>query len=252
MFVAIVLVGLGVAFTRGLGVPGLGTESALISYGAAGAFCAVALLPFPYAVRAGLAVLVAVSLMILGLRGAGPLAGLEADGGALRDAARLLGASALPAALLFRAQYTDYGRSRVLLLIGLGLALPFVAAEVVTVADTGGALLVRSWAALDALLVLSALLGLTGPAGGAGSNILAALVLLLVPGEIALRAWTPLSGPDSGAFTYPLTAIGFFVATLPASLGVCQLLAATFAPEARRESVAQRAPAPPPRAGAPS
>src|SRR5262249_52002020 len=71
---SLVFVGLGVAFGRGMGVPGLGGEAAIISYNAAGALAALALLPFPYAVRAGLTLLVAVSAMVLGLRGAGPLA----------------------------------------------------------------------------------------------------------------------------------------------------------------------------------
>ncbi len=241
---AVLFAGLGLAFGRGFGVPGLAAEASLIAYAAAGALAALAALPFPYAVRAGLAVLISVSTMALGLRGAGPLAGLEADGGVLRDATRLIGATALPAALMFRAHYTEYHRSRVLLLVGFGLAIPFALAELTTVVDTSGALLVRSWAVLDVLLILASLLALTGPAGGAGSNVLGALLLAFVPGQLGIRAFTPLSGPDSGAWTYPLTAVAFLAATVPASLGLCQLLAAAFAPEARAESVRGRSPAP--------
>ncbi|HEV8246283.1 MAG TPA: hypothetical protein VGP93_10970, partial [Polyangiaceae bacterium] len=236
LFVAFLLTALGFAFRRGLGIPGLEGESALLSFAAAAAMAATAVLPFPYVVRASLALLLSASMMMLGVRGAGPLAGLEIDGGLLRDGARLLAATGLAAALMFRAHYTEYRRSRVLLLCGFALALPFLACEVAFVVNTGDGLMGRAWAALNSLVLLSSLLGLTGPAGGAGSNVLSGLVLLILPGEIAIRAWTALSGPDSGPLTYPLTAVAFLAATLPASLGLCQLLAAFFGPEARRQA----------------
>lgn len=236
---AIVLVALGAAFGRGAGVPGLEHESALLSFAGAGALAAVALLPFPYGVRALLSLLVAMALMALGLRGAGPLSGLAVDGGLGRDATRLLAVVALGAALMFRSSYAEYTRSRSVLLAAFALALPFVVAETSLLGDVGAAISLRSWAALNTLVVVASLLGLMPAAAGVGANALAGLVLLLVPGEIALRAWTPLSGPESGHYTYPLTALAFSAVCLPASLGAFQLLAVLFAPEARAESARQ-------------
>ncbi len=233
---AVVLAGLGWVLQRGAGVPGLGQESALLSFAAAGALSAIALVPFPYAVRALLSLLVASVVMVLGLRGAGPLAGLAVDGGLGRDIARLLAVVALAAALMFRARYAEFTRSRALLLAAFAVAVPFVIAESALVADTAAALSLRSWAALNALVVIACLLGLMPAAAGIGSDALAGLVLVLIPGEIALRAWTPLSGPESGHFTYPITAVAFTALCLPASLGVFQLLSSALAPEARAES----------------
>jgi hypothetical protein len=236
---ALVLLGLGWSFLRGAGVPGLGGESALLSFATAGAFALLAIIPFPYAIRALLALVVAVAVMLLGLRGTGPLAGLAVDGGLGRDLTRLLAATSVATALMFRARYSEFGRSGIILLGAFALALPFVVAETALMADTGAAILLRSWAAVNALVVIASLLGLTPAAAGIGADALAGLVLLLVPGEIALRAWTPLSSAETGLFTYPLTALAFTVTCLPASLGAFQLLAAAFAPEARAESARQ-------------
>jgi hypothetical protein len=239
---ALVLAGLGWAFHRGAGVPGLSTESALQSFAAAGAFSAIALLPFPYGVRALLSLLVATVAMLLGLRGAGPLAGLAVDGGLARDITRLVAVVALAGALMFRARYAEFTRSRALLLGAFAIAVPFVIAEGALVGDIGVALSLRAWAALNALVVIASLLALLPAAAGIGSDALAALVLVLVPGEIAIRAWTPLAGPDTGDFTYPLTAVAFTAVCLPASLGLFQLVSAALAPEARAETGRRPAP----------
>jgi hypothetical protein len=227
---------MGWAFSRGAGVPGAEAESAVLSLSAAGTLIAVAGLPFPYGVRAGLALSIAVTTMLLGLRGAGPLAGLAVDGGLFRDALRLLAVTALSAGLFFRSTYSEYGRSRVLLLVAFALALPFLGAEVALVVSTDVSLAARAWAALNTLLVLASLLGLMSAAAGVGSNAMGSLLLLLVPGEIALRAWSPLAGPASGTLTYPLTAAAFSVVTLLASLSLFQVLAWALGPEARRLS----------------
>lgn len=237
---AIVLASLGWAFHRGAGAPG--AESALLSFVAAGTFSAIAVLPFPYGVRALLSLLVAAVAMLLGLRGTGPLSGLAIDGNIGRDVTRLAAVVALAAALMFRARYAEFTRSRALLLAAFAVAMPFVIAEVALVGDMGVALSLRSWAALNALVVIACLLGLMPAAAGIGSDALAGLVLVLVPGEIAIRAWTPLAGPETGHFTYPLTAVAFTAVCLPASLGLFQLLSAALAPEARAESERRSAP----------
>ena len=150
--------------------------------------------------------------------------------------ARLIAVVALASVLMFRARYAEFTRSRTLLLAGFALAVPFVFAEGALVGDVGAAMSLRAWAGLNALVVIASLLSLLPAAAGIGSDALAGLVLVLVPGEIALRAWTPLAGPETGQFTYPLTALAFTALALPASLGLFQLLAAVLAPEARAES----------------
>ena len=234
-----VAVGLGLlgwAFSRGAGVPGIEAESAVLALSAAGTLVSIAALPFPYGVRAGLGLSISLTLMALGLRGAGPLAGLAVDDGLLRDALRLLAVSALSAGLMFRSTYSEYGRSRVLLLIAFGLSLPFLGAEVALVASTDANLTARAWAALNSLLVVASLLGLMSAAAGVGSNVMAGLLHLLVPGEIALRAWSPLAGPATGHLTYPLTAAAFSLVTLLAGLSLYQVLSWALAPDARRLS----------------
>jgi len=237
---AVVLAGLGWAFQRGAGVPGLGSESALLSFVAAGALSAIALLPFPYAVRALLSVVVASVMLVLGLRGAGPVAGLAVDGGIGRDIARLLAVVALATALMFRARYAEFTRSRALLLAAFAVAVPFIIAEATLVGDVSAALSLRAWATLNVLVVIACLLGLMPAAAGIGADALAGLVLVLIPAEIALLAWNPLSGPETGSFTYPLTAAAFVALCLPASLGLFQLLSWALAPEARAESANRR------------
>jgi hypothetical protein len=234
--IAIALFAMGWLFSRGAGVPGMEAESAALSLAAASTLLAIAVLPFPYGVRAGLALSIALTTMLLGLRGTGPLAGLAVDGGLFRDALRLLAVTALSSALFFRSTYSEYGRSRVLLLVAFALSLPFLGAEVALVVSTDAGIAARAWAALNTLLVLASLLGLMSAAAGVGSNAMAALLLLLVPGEIALRAWSPLAGPGTGLFTYPLTATAFSVVTLLASLSLFQVLSWALAPEARRLS----------------
>jgi hypothetical protein len=236
----LLLVALGYAFWQGAGVPGLNSESALLSLSAAFAFATIAALPFPYAVRALLTLVVSAVGITLGLRGAGPLAGLAVDGGTARDVTRVVAVLSLAAALMFRGRYADFTRSGALLLGALLLALPFVVAEGMLASDVSATLSLRAWAALNSLLVLACLLGLLPAAAGPGSDILAALLLVLVPGELALRAWTPLAGPEAGPLTYPLTAAAFVALALPASLGLFQLLAWALGPAARVESARQR------------
>jgi hypothetical protein len=227
---------LGWAFSRGAGVPGIEAESAALSLSAAGTLVAIAVLPFPYGIRASLGLLIALTTMVLGLRGAGPLAGLAVDDGLLRDALRLLAVTALSAALMFRSTYSEYGRSKVLLLSAFGLALPFLGAEVLLVVDTSVNLLSKAWAGLNTLLILATLLGLMNAASGVGANAMAGLLHLLIPGEIALRAWSPLAGQEAGHLTYPLTAGAFSLATLLGSLCLFQLLSWVLAPDARRRT----------------
>jgi hypothetical protein len=237
--IALGLALLGVAVRLGIGSPALDPGAGTIAFSAGGAAVAVAVLPFPYALRAAVSFLLGGVLMLLGMRGAGPLAGLAVDGGFALDAARLVTVTVLPAALLFRARYRAYGRARALLATALALSLPFVVMEVMLSLNGSAPLVARIFAAANVAVVLCALFGFLGEGTTGAGSFWAALVLAFLPAELAVRELTPLADADTGLLTYPATAVGMLLAALLASLGLFQLLAAVFAGDARRVSMSR-------------
>jgi hypothetical protein len=240
--IAVGLAALGVAFRLGVGAPAVEPSAGTIAFSAAGAIAAVAALPFPYALRAGVAVLLAVVLMLLGMRGAGPLAGLAVDGGSIRDVARLVAISALPAALLFRASYRAYGKARWVLATALVCAAPFVLLEIVLALNPSAPMVARAAATLNVAIVLCTLFGFMGEGTTGAATLWAALMLVFVPADIGVRALTPLADADTGYLTYPATAAALMITAFLASLGLYQLLAAVLGPDARRASMRRPSP----------
>lgn len=236
LLIALALTALGLAMRFGVGVPAERLQGATIAFSAAGALVAVAALPFPYALRAGVAVLVGLVLMVLGLQSGGPLGGLTVDGSLIRGIARLVTLTTLPAALMFRARYTAFKQARIVLAVALGLALPFVVLEVLLLADSGAPLVARAGAALSIAFVACSLFGFMGQGTTGWGALWAALVLGGIPLEVALRHFT-LADAATGHLTYPATAVGLVCAAVAASLGLFQLLATLWAPEARRLSL---------------
>jgi hypothetical protein len=239
--VALALVALGVAMRLGVGVPATHVESATIAFTAAGALIAAAVLPFPYALRASVAIIAGITLMVLGLRGSGPLAGLTVDGTALGSVPRLLTLTLLPAALLFRSRYRVYKRGLVLLALALILALPFVGLEVRLAVDTAAPWVARAGAGASIAFIACSMFGFSGQHTTGWSAFWAVLVLGGVAGELALRQLT-LADAGSGTLTYPATAVGLVLAAILASLGCFQLLASIWGPDARRRSLSQAKP----------
>jgi hypothetical protein len=237
--IAVGLAAIGIAFRLGVGAPAIEPSAGTIAFSAAGAIAAVAALPFPYALRAGVALLLGVVLMLLGMRGSGPLAGLEVDGGSARDVARLVALSALPAALLFRSSYRAYAKGRWVLAAALVCAAPFVMLEVVLALNASAPVVARAAAAVNIAIVLCSLLGFMGEGTAGGASIWAALILVCVPAEVAVRALTPLADADTGYLTYPATAGALTIVALLASLGLFQLLASVLGPDARRASMSR-------------
>jgi hypothetical protein len=232
--VALALVLLGLAFRLGVGAPSARLDAATISFSAAGGILALALLPFPYALRAGVVALLGAALMALGLRGAGPLAGLMIDGGLAKDLSRLIAASILPAAFLFRGHYRAYPRARLVVALALACAVPFLAGEVLLLLDGSVAPVSRIAAGANVMAVSCGLLGfMGGDTTGAGS-VGAAFVLVSLPAELAVRELTPLATPDTGLLTYPAAGVGVASAAVLVSVGLFQLLAAALGPDARR------------------
>lgn len=234
--IALSMVALGIAMRLGVGVPAIRLDASTLSFSMAGAIAAVAVLPFPYAVRATLAILLGGGMMALGLRGAGPLAGMAVDGATARSIARLVVLTALPAALLFRSRYRAYRRARVVLAAALVLALPFVGLELALGLNDSAPVIARVGAISSIGIVALSLFGFMGQGTTGGGSVWAVLVLAALPLEVGLRHFT-LADQDSGQLTYPATALGIVCMAALTSFGLYQLLATVFGPEARRLSV---------------
>jgi hypothetical protein len=232
--VCVSLVLLGIALRLGLGIPAARNEGATIAFSVAGAAAAVALLPFPYALRAGVAWMLAAALVLLGLSAAGPLAGLATAKTRLEDLARLLVFATLPAALLFRARYRAYRPARWVLAATLGLSLPFLALELRIALDSEASAVTRLVSGLSIAAVLSGLFGFMGAGTTGGGSVWAAVALAVLALEVAARdLTTPLAGAP---LAHTVTAIGLCCAAILATLGGFQLLAAGLARDARRLS----------------
>ena len=233
---AVALGFLGLAYRFGLGLPEQAISASSETLGAAAALAGIALLPFPYLVRAVASLVVGVFLMSAGIVGTGPLGGVAVDGGTARDIARMVTLTVLPAALLFRVSYRAYGRARVLLGIALLLSLPFFVGQVLLAASPDVSAITRTAAGLTAATVACGLFGFMGSGTTGAGSLWAALVLAVLPAETAFRQLTPLAGPDTGVMIYPAAAVGMLAAGLAASIGLYQVLAAMFAADARRAS----------------
>jgi hypothetical protein len=233
----------GLALELGAGVPEQRLEAATVSFGTAAVVAALALLPLPYRARATLVLAAGGLLMSLGLRGLGPLGGLVVDGGEWRDFARLMALAVLPAALLVRARYPTYHPSWWLLGTAAACAAPLLALELMLCLDPAVDPLIRMFSGLSVGVVGSSLAGLARASLMRGGPAWAWAILLLLPGEIALRELTPLGGEDIGLWTYPLTGLAMLLAGLKTSLGIYQLLADWIAPRARASArLARRGP----------
>ena len=226
--VAISLLFLGVALRlSGDATPG----SASVAIGVGGAAAALAALPFPYSIRAVSISALGLLLMVAGLDGAGPLAAGHVGGGG-SEVARLLSLSTLPGALLFRARYRAYPRARLVLGLALLASVPFAISQTLVAADSAAPLLDRGSAALDLAVILSGLFGFMGENTTAGGAVWAALVLALLPANIAVRAFDSV---EAAAWVRPVAAaIGTGCAATLATQGFFQLLASWLGPDARR------------------
>jgi hypothetical protein len=226
--VAISLLFLGIALRlSGDATPG----AASVAIGVGGAAGALAVLPFPYSIRAVAITALGALLMVLGLDGSGPLATGRIGGGG-SEVARLLSLVTLPAALLFRARYRAYPRARLVLGLALVASLPFAVSQILVAADSSAPLLDRGSAALDLAVILSGLFGFMGEDTTGGGSVWAALVLALLPANIAVRAFDSV---EASAWVRPVAAaIGTGCAATLASQGIFQLLASWFGSDARR------------------
>jgi hypothetical protein len=211
----------------------VGDTAASLTFAAAGAAAAIALLPFSYTVRA-LAVLgLGVVLMLLGADSAGPLAGLRIGSTTELEVTRLVVLATLPGALLFRARYRGYPRARIVLGLALFAAAPFAISRGMVAADSAATVLDRVAAGVDLAVILAGLFGFMGADTTGGGTVWASLVILFLSLDIFLRE---LGTPTSlGLWAeHAVTAVAAACAATLASVGVYHLLAARLASDARR------------------
>ncbi|HVK71369.1 MAG TPA: hypothetical protein VM694_43250 [Polyangium sp.] len=230
-------VGLGFAGLGALPLVGLrpgGTVAALVSFVLGGVTLAAALTRVSYRHR-GVAMLVLGMLAALvGFGGVGPAAGIAASA-PLLGFARLLAATTLPAALLFRARYRAYAGARWLLAGAFVCALPFVILTVLRLAALLPELAtIGSFVAL--IVIAAALVGFMGSeTTGAGTYV----GLGVLGGLGTELAMADLSHP--GAFatwqsptSTILAAVAFVAATGLSAMGLFQILAWRLSDDARR------------------
>ena len=225
---------LGVALREGMGVPSTRFGGANIAFSAAGAVVALALLPFPYALRGAVSLLVGSVLVAVGLRGSGPLSGLIVDGSEAQSFARLVVVATLPAALLLRRFYPLARQARWILAAAWLAAVPFLWLQGLLVADSVAPVVSRVGGAVSIAVILCCLFAFM-PESSGGSSVWAALVLLGMPAGFGLRDATPLAGADTGLLTYAATGWGLLCAAALVTLGAFQLLAAVLGPRARAD-----------------
>jgi hypothetical protein len=198
---------------------------------------AAALQRIRYDRRAWIMVAVGLVASVLGFEATGPAASLG-DVEPVLGLARLLAASALPAALLFRSRYRAFRGARWILLVGYVAALPFAIEAAMRLASDGAvAPRVGAGFALAALIAASAgFMGseTTGAASYTAFGIIGALSLdrgielaTQAPLGDLLARWEPLGGAT--------LAIAAFAGTASIiSLGLFQILASRYAATARR------------------
>lgn len=206
-------------------LPG-GTQAALPWFVTGVIALVASITPVTYRLRAVAMVVLGLLSGVVALQGAGG-ALMRADGGAQWGLARLFGAVALPAALLFRARYRAYAGARIFLGAALAMSLPFTVHTVLGLFGAGG--LAQAGGVAVLFVLAGSLAGFMGSeTTGAGTYLAPATVVALTL-ELAVRGIGrgPLLGVCTGA-------VAFGGAVALASLGVFQILAWRFAADARR------------------
>jgi hypothetical protein len=240
---ALALVAVGIALRFDLGTSGGSLGPGTICLAIAAAEAATALVPLPYLWRAMAGAAVCLAAVIVGLLGAGPLALLAAPGvsGPWTELSRLVAAVVLPAAILFRSHYRAYVRGRLLLALAATLAVPFLAHEAMHFIDASSPV-EQIGPGLAIAIVLLTVVAFLGAPTTSTTIFCAVLLGFTVALDVFLRqAYLP-QPPGSGPAGHVLTAVAFVACTSPIAMGLFQLLATIYGPDARQVDVRQPAP----------
>lgn len=215
------------------------SEAACLALGAAGLTLLATLVP--YALRGVLVSVAGLTVIVFGLLGRGPLHALvPAHKEVFTGLARVLAATCLPAALLFRARYRAYRGARIALVFGLLLAAPAVAHAGLVIAS--GPSIARVTSALVVLSVLTSLLGFMGSGTTGASTAWAIAVVVTIGIDLSLPVlWpTPALKPHLSQVE---TGIVFVVSCALTAIGLFKILASVLAGDARRVDVLGQEPA---------
>jgi hypothetical protein len=237
---ALILVGVGICLRLDLGVSaGAGT----VCLAVAAAEAATAVVPLPYLWRAMVGASVCLAAVLAGLLGAGPLGLLSAPGlsGPWTEVFRVVAAVVLPAAILFRSHYRAYRRGRVLLAIAFALALPFLVRQGVLVVQAES-LVAQIGPGAAIAIVLVIVFAFLGTPTTAATVYCTALLGVGIALDVCLRQAYEPPPAASGPLSHVLTAAALVACTSPIAVGLFQLLAAIYAPEARLVDVRQHRP----------
>ncbi|HEX4336128.1 MAG TPA: hypothetical protein VH062_09460 [Polyangiaceae bacterium] len=231
--IAVALALLGIVLRQHAERALVGDAAASLTFAAAGAAAAIALLPFSYSVRALAVFSLGVVMMLLGADSAGPLAGLRIGSTTELEVTRLIVLATLPGALLFRARYRGYPRARLVLGLALFAAAPFAVSRGLVAADSAATVVDRVAAGIDLAVILAGLFGFMGADTTGGGSVWASLVILFLSLDIYLRELgTPA---NMGLWAeHAATAVAAACAATLTSVGVYHLLAARLAWDARR------------------
>lgn len=227
-------VGLGLALVAAGGLLDLRGDGALADQTVpsallGGVVIVAGVLPVSYARRALALAVVGLLAGALGLRDIGPAGGI-AVGGEAWGFFRFLAATALPAALLFRARYRAYGPARWFLGGAFLVATPFVVHAFATVA-TEELRLTHVGAVAAVAATLASLAGFMGAETTGAGGYLGIGLVIAFGGQLGLELLERGGAPPIDALA---TVLGFLAACTMVSVGMFQLLAARFSADARR------------------
>jgi hypothetical protein len=235
-FTALVLLGVAFTLRARLGLVGGAPNAGAVCAAGAAATAATALAPIGYRWRAAVGAAIGAAVMLLGLAGFGPLGFLERAPSVLSwGGFRVIAAIALPAALLFRTYYRAYERGRTILAFAYAISLPFLVATALGVAF-GPAVTAQVAAAIAVLVLLSGLFALRGTPPTSITIWVAGLFIVTTTFDLLF------AGPRI-ALSRVLSGLVLIACAAPVSLGLFQLLASVYAPDARKVDV-HRAPEP--------
>jgi hypothetical protein len=230
-------VGIGVAafgLFPVLGVQAGGMRAAAPSFVLGAVALVAALARVSYRQRAVAMLVLGLLCAVTGLGGAGPASGISVDGGGA-GLARIAAATALPAALIFRARYRAYAGARWLLASAFVLTFPFVLLLVSRfVPFTADGATMGSMVAL--VLIVASLVGFMGSETTGAGTYVGAGVLSGVTLELLLSALGRPGATDGFASVADilLGAVVFAATAGLAALGLFQILAWRFSADARR------------------
>jgi hypothetical protein len=205
----------------------------LYAYGAA-ATLGISLF-LPYRARGILAIAIGIATVGLGLAGKGPLSGLVAPQDFFgAEVSRFLAATALPAALLFRARYRAYRGARIALIVALVFAVPATVHAGLDVAS--GPWVAQLTACLTIASVLASFMGFMGSGTTGASTAWAVAVVVSFGLDVMARALWMDGGIGTNIGQIHVGFV-FTLACAMTAIGLFKLLASILAADARRLDV---------------